>query len=114
MVGDVKENDITINDYGILIRFLNDLLIKIKEKEGSYTLKFSNFMIYENNLIDLTILGDKNKKGYKVDSNILLSNSLKINNDLHIINKMSKINLYKFNNILKYNHLIHKFLYKLN
>ena len=114
LVGDVKENDITINDYGILIRFLNDLLIKIKEKEGSYTLKFSNFMIYENNLIDLTILGDKNKKGYKVDSNILLSNSLKINNDLHIINKMSKINLYKFNDILKYLHYIHKFLSKLN
>ena len=52
LVGDVKENDTTINDYGILIRFLNDLLIKIKEKEGSYTLKFSNFMIYENTIIN--------------------------------------------------------------
>ena len=114
LVGDIKDNYTNNSDYGILIRFLDELLIKINENEIYNTIKFSNFMIFENNLIDLTYFGGKNKKGYEIDSNILLSKAYKINNDSNIINKMNKINLDKFNDIINYLHHIHKFLSKLN
>ena len=114
LVGDVKENYTNINDYGILMRFLDELLTRKNEKDLNYVIKFSNFLVFENNLIDLTYFGGKNKKGYEIDSNLFLSNAHKINNDTNIINKMNKINLSRFNDIIKYLHYIHKFLSKLN
>jgi len=65
--------------------------IKADENENYNTRKFSNFMILENNFIDLTYFWNKNKKGYEIDSNILLSNAYKINTDSNIINEMNKI-----------------------
>ena len=114
LIGDIKENYCNNSDYGILVRFLDELLIKMNEIENYNSIKFSNFMILENNLIDLTYFGGKNKKGYEIDSNILLSNAYKINSDSNIINKMNKINVDKFNDLIKYLHHIHKFLSKLN
>ena len=68
-----------------------DELLKADENENYNTRKFSNFMILENNFIDLTYFWNKNKKGYEIDSNILLSNAYKINTDSNIINEMNKI-----------------------
>ena len=114
LVGDIKENYSNNSDYGILVRFMDELLIKMNEIENYNSIKFSNFMILENNLIDLTYFGGKNKKGYEIDSNILLSNAYQINSDSNIINKMNIINVDKFNDLIKYLHHIHKFLSKLN
>ena len=74
LIGNVKSNCTNKNNYGILLRFLDELLIKKKEKEFDYTIKFSNFLIFQNNLIDLTYFGAKSKKNYEIDVNIFLSN----------------------------------------
>ena len=114
LVGNIKEDYSNAKNYGILIRFLDELLTKKNKQVIGYIIKFSNFLVFENNLIDLTYFGGKNKKGYEIDLNIFLSNAYKINNDPNIINKMNKINLEKFNDIIMYLHYIHKFLFKLN
>ena len=113
LIGNVKSNCTNKNNYGILLRFLDELLIKKGGKEFDYTIKFSNFLIFQNNLIDLTYFGVKSKKNYEIDVNIFLSNAYKINNDNDIINKMNKINLTEYNDIIKYLHYIQIFLLKL-
>ena len=113
LIGNVKSNCTNINNYGILLRFLDELLIKKEGKVFDYTIKFSNFLIFQNNLIDLTYFGVKSKKNYEIDVNIFLSNAYKINNDNDIINKMNKINLTEYNDIIKYLHYIQIFLLKL-
>ena len=113
LIGNVKSNCTNKNNYGILLRFLDELLIKKEGKEFDYTIKFSNFLIFQNNLIDLTYFGAKSKKNYEIDVNIFLSNAYKINNDNDIINKMNKINLTEYNDIIKYLHYIQIFLLKL-
>ena len=113
LIGNVKSNCTNKNNYGILLRFLDELLIKKEEKVFDYTIKFSNFLIFQNNLIDLTYFGAKSKKNYEIDVNIFLSNAYKINNDNDIINKMNKINLTEYNDIIKYLHYIQIFLLKL-
>ena len=113
LIGNVKSNCTNKNNYGILLRFLDELLIKKEGKEFDYTIKFSNFLIFQNNLIDLTYFGVKSKKNYEIDVNIFLSNAYKINNDNDIVNKMNKINLTEYNDIIKYLHYIQIFLLKL-
>ena len=113
LIGNVKSNCTNKNNYGILLRFLDELLIKKEEKEFDYTIKISNFLIFQNNLIDLTYFGVKSKKNYEIDVNIFLSNAYQINNDNDIINKMNKINLTEYNDIIKYLHYIQIFLLKL-
>ena len=113
LIGNVMTNYININNYGIFLRFVNELLIKKDKKEFNYSIKISNFLNYEDNLLDLTYFGGKNKKDYEIDINLFLSNAHKISKDTNIINKMNKINILKFNDILKYVHYIHIFLSKL-
>ena len=60
---------------------MDELLTKKNKQVIGYIIKFSNFLVFENNLIDLTYFGGKNKKGYEIDLNIFLSNAYKINND---------------------------------
>ena len=114
IIGDIKENFSKVNNYGILMRFLDELLKKRKQNEFDYTIKLSNFLIYEDNLIDLTKVRNKTQKDYQIDLNFLLSDAHKIKNDSNIINKMNQINLTNFNDIINYLHCIHNFLYKIN
>ena len=113
LIGDLVNNYKNINYYGIFIRFLENLLLKKNEKEFDYSIKFSNFLIYENNLVDLTYFGNKKKEEYGIDTNLFLSNAFKIKNDLNIINNMNKININNINEIIKYLRYILEFLYKL-
>ena len=113
LIGDLINNYKNINYYGILIRFLENLLIKKSEKEFDYSIKFSNFLIFENNLIDLTYFGNKKKEDYGIDENLFLSNAFKIKNDSSIINNMNKINVNNINEVIKYLRYILDFLYKL-
>ena len=113
LIGNVMTNYLNINNYGIFLRFLNELLTKKNKKEFDYSIKISNFLVCEDNLLDLTYFGGKNEKDYEIDINLFLSNAHKISKDNNIINKMNKINLFKFNDILQYIHYIHIFLSKL-
>ena len=113
LIGDLVNNYKNINYYGIFIRFLENLLLKKNEKEFDFSIKFSNFLIYENNLVDLTYFGNKKKEEYGIDTNLFLSNAFKIKNDLNIINNTNKININNINEIIKYLRYILEFLYKL-
>ena len=113
LIGDLVNNYKNINYYGILIRFLENLLIKKSENEFDYSIKFSNFLIFENNLIDLTYFGNKKKEDYGIDTNLFLSNAFKIKNDSSIINNMNKIKINNVNEVIKYLRYILDFLYKL-
>ena len=114
LIGDMVNNYKNINYYGIFIRLLENLLNKKNAKEFEYSIKFSNFLIFDNNLIDLTFFGNTKKEEYEIDTDLFLSNSFKIKNDSNIINNMNKINVNNINEIIKYLHHIMKFLYKLD
>ena len=114
LIGDMVNNYKNINYYGIFIRLLENLLNKKNAKEFEYSIKFSNFLIIDNNLIDLTFFGNKKKEEYEIDTDLFLSNGFKIKNDSNIINNMNKINVNNINEIIKYLYHIMKFLYKLD
>ena len=113
LIGDLINNYKNINYYGLFIRFLQNLLIEKNEKEIDYSIKFSNFLVFENNLIDLTYFGNKKKGDYGIDTNLFLSNAYKIKNDSNIINNMNKISINNINETIKYLRCILDFLYKL-
>ena len=48
-------------------------------------------MIYEDNLVDLTKVGNTNQNDNQRDLSILLSNTIKIKSDSKIINNWNKI-----------------------
>ena len=110
LIGDLKTNFTNINNYGILMRFLDELLKKKNQNKFDYSIKFSNFLIYEDNLVDLTKVGNTNQNDNQMDLSILLSNTIKIKSDSKIINKMNQINLKNYNEIINYLHCIHDFL----
>ena len=62
LIGNVMTNYLNINNYGIFLRFLNELLTKKNKKEFDYSIKISNFLVCEDNLLDLTYFGGKNEK----------------------------------------------------
>ena len=113
LIGDLVNNYKNINYYGIFIRLLDNLINKKNDKEFDYSIKFSNFLIFENNLIDLTYFGNKKKDEYDIDTNLFLSNALKIKNDSNILKNMNKINVSNINEIIKYLRGIMEFIYKL-
>ena len=114
LTGNLVNNSTNINNYGIFIRFLDNLLIKKDLKEFNYSIKFSNFIIFDNNLIDLTYFGNTIKEKYEIDINLLLSKAYKIKNDSNIINNMNKVNVTNINDIIKYLYNIMELLYKLD
>ena len=91
LIGDLKTNFTNINNYGILMRFLDELLKKKNQNKFDYSIKFSNFLIYEDNLVDLTKVGNQTKNDGQMDLSILLSNTIKIKSDSKIINNWNKI-----------------------
>ena len=114
LIGDLFNNYKNINNYGLFIRLLDNLLKKKNDKEIYCSINFSNFLIYENNLIDLTYYGNKKKQEYEIDNNLFLSNGFKIKNNTNIINNMNQINVSNINELIKYLHCIMKFFNKLD
>ena len=102
LIGNLVNNYININYYGIFIRILDNLINKKNNKEFDYSKKFSNFLVLDNYLIDLTYFGNKKKEEYEIDTNLFLSNALKIKNDSNLINNMNKIKIDNINEIIKY------------
>ena len=114
LIGDLVNNYKDINYYGLFIRLLDNLLKKKNNKEISYCINFSNFLIYENNLIDLTYYGNKKKEEYEINNNLFLSNGFQIKNNSNVINNMNKINVNNINELIKYLNYIMKFFCKLD
>ena len=87
LYGKIKDNYINKNDYGLFINLLNNI---IKENENkNFKIKISYLLVYEDNLIDLSLYNNEKLDNIKVDD--FLKNSFKIKNDLKIIDNIKKV-----------------------
>ena len=103
LIGNIEDSISNINHRGIYPRLLEGLIQKIKKNENKgnkYNLSMSFFMIYGNNLIDLSVLKDTNKND--INRNSLFSKSFLIKNETDIINNISKIKIKKIEEHLLY------------
>ena len=88
LFGNIAQDYIDINNHGIFIRYLFELIDK--NKKYNYNIKLSSILIYEDKLVDLFNIFANNKKN-KINSIFdLLKNSIKIEKEPNIINKISK------------------------
>ena len=85
LYGKIKDDYINQNDYGLFINLLNNI---IKENKN-FNIKISYLMVYEDNLIDLSLYNNEILDNIKVDD--FLKNSFKIKNDLKIIDNIKKV-----------------------
>ena len=83
LFGNIKDDYNNINNYGLFIQFLSRLIHYKK-----YNIKLSYFLIYEDNLIDLSIYSNKNNNNLTVEE--FLRNSFKIKQNINIIDKIKK------------------------
>ena len=88
LFGNVVQDYTNINNHGIFIRYLSDLINK--NKIYNYNIKLSSILIYEDKLVDLFDIIDINKKKKINNISDLLKNSIKIGKDPKIINTISK------------------------
>ena len=101
LIGNLEDNITNINNRGIYPRLLEQLLYKINKKENNnYNISMSFFMIYGNNLIDLSLL--KNIENKNITKNNLLNKAYNIKNETDIIKNISKINIENVEDNLKY------------
>ena len=101
LIGNLEDNITNINNRGIYPRLLEQLLYKINKKENNnYNISMSFFMIYWNNLIDLSLL--KNIENKNITKNNLLNKAYNIKNETDIIKNISKINIENVEDNLKY------------
>ena len=96
LIGNIEDSVSNINHRGIYPRLLEGLMKKIKRneiKENKFNLSMSFFMVYKNNLIDLSVLKDIDNNN--ISRNTLFSKAFTIKNETDIINNMSKIKIVK-------------------
>jgi len=96
LIGNIEDSISNINHRGIYPRLLEGLMKKIKRneiKENKFNLSMSFFMVYKNNLIDLSVLKDIDNEN--ISRNFLFSKAFTIKNETDIINNMSKIKIGK-------------------
>ena len=113
LVGDMAKNYKNINYHGILVRLIDNLFKKKLDKAFDYSIKISNFLVYDNNLIDLTFYGTKKSEKFKINMDLFLSSGFKITTDSSIIDKMNKIKVNDPHEIIKYLHHLMIFLDKI-
>ena len=96
LIGNIEDSISNINHRGIYPRLLEGLMKKIKKneiKENKFNILMSFFMVYKNNLIDLSVLKDMDNKN--IGRNNLFSKTFIIKNETDIINNISKIKIGK-------------------
>ena len=86
LYGNIKKDCNNINNYGLFIRFLSNLINNNNNKK--YFIKLSYLLVYEDNLIDLTLYSNKKCDNLLVEE--FLKNSFKIKDDITIIDKIKK------------------------
>ena len=86
LFGKIDEDYNNINNHGLFIRYLKDLIHK--NKKYNYNIKLTSIIIYEDKIIDLYELFNKNKNNFN-----FLKKGINIGKDMNIINKMNKFDI---------------------
>ena len=86
LIGKIDEDYNNINNHGLFIRYLKDLIHK--NKKYNYNIKLTSIIIYEDKIIDLYDLFNKNKHDFN-----FLKKGINIGKDMNIINKMNKFDI---------------------
>ena len=86
LIGKIDEDYNNINNHGLFIRYLKDLIHK--NKKYNYNIKLTSIIIYEDKIIDLYDLFNKNKHDFN-----FLKKGINIGKDMNIINKMNKYDI---------------------
>ena len=86
LFGKIDEDYNNINNHGLFIRYLKDLIHK--NKKYNYNIKLTSIIIYEDKIIDLYDLFNKNKNDFN-----FLKKGINIGKDMNIINKMNKFDI---------------------
>jgi len=94
LIGNLEEDISNINHRGIFPRLLDNLIKKIKLKENKakkLSIFLSYFLVYNNNLVDLSKFNNIDLTNYTRDD--LFNNAYIIKNETDIINKIDKIRI---------------------
>ena len=94
LIGKIDEDYNNINNHGLFIRYLKDLIHK--NKKYNYNIKLTSIIIYEDKIIDLYDLFNKNKNNFN-----FLKKGINIGKDMNIINKMNKFDIVNDDDINK-------------
>ena len=94
LFGKIDEDYNNINNHGLFIRYLKDLIHK--NKKYNYNIKLTSIIIYEDKIIDLYDLFNKNKNSFN-----FLKRGINIGKDMNIINKMNKFDIVNDDDINK-------------
>ena len=94
LFGKIDEDYNNINNHGLFIRYLKDLIHK--NKKYNYNIKLTSIIIYEDKIIDLYELFNKNKNNFN-----FLKKGINIGKDMNIINKMNKFDIVNDDDINK-------------
>ena len=94
LFGKIDEDYNNINNHGLFIRYLKDLIHK--NKKYNYNIKLTSIIIYEDKIIDLYDLFNKNKNNFN-----FLKKGINIGKDMNIINKMNKFDIVNDDDINK-------------
>ena len=114
LIGNIEDSNSNINHRGIYPRLLDNLFKTIKSKENKnkkINVLLSYFLVYDNNLIDLSNLTNVDLSSYT--KNDLLNISIIIKNETDIINKINKIKVEKTEDSLFFLNQIFTFLIQL-
>ena len=114
LIGNLEEDCSNINYHGIYPRLLNNLIKKIKLKENKsqkLSISLSYFLVYDNNLIDLSKFNNIDLTNCKKDD--LFNKAYIIRNETDIINKINKIKIEKVEESLLFLKKVISFLKKL-
>ena len=95
LLGKIDEDYNNINHDDLLIRYLKDLIHK--NRNYNYNIKLTSIIIYEDKIIDLYDLFNKNIKS-KNNFNFL-KKAINIGKDMNIINKINKFDIFNDNDI---------------
>ena len=94
LFGKIDEDYNNINNHGLFIRYLKDLIHK--NKKYNYNIKLTSIIIYGEKIIDLYDLFNKNKNNFN-----FLKKGINIGKDMNIINKMNKFDIVNDDDINK-------------
>ena len=114
LIGNLEEDCSNINHHGIYPRLLNNLIKKIKLKEyksKKLSISLSYFLVYDNNLIDLSKFNNIVLTNCNRDD--LFNKAYIIKNETDIINKIDKIKIEKVEESLLFLKKVISFLKKL-
>ena len=112
-IGDIKEDKTNYNKYGIILRFIDNILKEVNNEEKDIKLEISYFMLNESDIYDLSKIKNKN-----IDINSFSLNQLNkykhtIKGEENILNEIQKLHLEQMKIELNFFSKILNLLYKL-